>query len=73
MTQWVTASSADAPVEELSACLDDAPKRSVIPLRGMNGAGAAADHEGKTTHSRSMPHDPFLIKQAGRHIDVLAR
>src|ERR1700720_3696073 len=26
----------------------------------MNGAGAAVDHEGKTTHSRSMPHDPFL-------------
>jgi hypothetical protein len=39
----------------------------------MNGAGAAVDHEGKTTHSRSMPHDPFLIKQAARHINVLAR
>src|SRR5580700_9184541 len=26
----------------------------------MNGVGAAVDHEGKTTHGRSMPHDPFL-------------
>jgi hypothetical protein len=39
----------------------------------MNGAGAAVDHEGKTTHSRSMPHDPFFIKQAAGHINVLAR
>ena len=29
----------------------------------MNGAGAAVDHEGKTTHSRSIPHDPLLINK----------
>ena len=54
-------------LEEMSACFDDMPKRSFIPLRGINSAGAAVDHKGKTTHSRTMPHDRFLNKrQNGR-------